>query len=232
MKYVPGLLVGQLSGKAGSTIASHNRNGSFLKVRTIPTNPNTDAQQAVRNRLAAASAAWRGLTSGQRAAWNAYATEVVLYDRQGVAYTPTGQQAFVSVNINTYTYSGSGTITTAVPIADAPAALLTMTVTAESASSLLSIAYTATPLGASTKLVIEATPCISPGINFIARNKYRQILVTSAAAASPAVATTAWVARYGETVEGKQIGVRAYVLTADGRASAPLTAVATVVNGA
>lgn len=83
--------------------------------------------------------------------------------------------------------------------------------------------YTATPLAAGTKLIFEATPMLSPGVTFIRRSLYKQILVTAAAAASPADLLASWNARYGAIVTGKKIGVRATVITSDGQRSAPLT---------
>lgn len=93
-------------------------------------NPNTVAQQNARNDFTVATKAWKALTAAQRAAWNAAAPGIILYDRLGRPYSPTGHQYFVSVNRTTFVYSGATTVTTAVPTATAPAALVTFTATA------------------------------------------------------------------------------------------------------
>lgn len=130
MKYTPGLMVGRLSRSAGNTTAAHNRNGSYLRNRVIPTNPSTGKQTAVRANLGATSSAWRGLTDAQRAAWGAFGANITRTDTLGESYTLTGQQAFILINRNLFTI-GNAAITDA-PAYAPPAALLTATVTATS----------------------------------------------------------------------------------------------------
>lgn len=86
----------------------------------------------------------------------------------------------------------------------------------------LSAAYTATPLAALTKLLVEATDQLSPGITFIAPSKFRQIFVSAAAAATPANILAGYNAKFGALISGKQIFFRFTVLTSDGQRSAPL----------
>lgn len=219
MKYAPGLMVGQLSGKSGSTVASRNRFGSYFKSRNMPVNPNTDSQQDQRNNLAAISAAWKSLTDAQRSAWIAATASVSLVDSLGIPYNPTGQQLFVSVNRNTFIYSGSSTITDDPPPLNPVTALTSISTSVASGPTVMSITFAASPLAASTKLVIEATPCLSPGINFIKRSLYRQIIISAAAAATPLNAASAYVAKFGEVVAGKRIFFRAYTLRSTGERS-------------
>jgi len=91
-----------------------------------------------------------------------------------------------------------------------------------------SVAYTATPLAASTKLLIECTPQLSAGVTFVGRSKFRQILVSAAAAASPANILSAYNAKFGALVSGKKIYVRCTAITSDGQRSAPLVSSVTV----
>ena len=86
----------------------------------------------------------------------------------------------------------------------------------------LSVAYTATPLAASTKLLVEATKQLSPGVAFMNKTWYKQIYVSAAAAASPANILSAYNAKFGALISGKRIGFRLTVLTADGQRSSPL----------
>jgi len=72
----------------------------------------------------------------------------------------------------------------------------------------LSIAYTATPLAAVTKLVVEATPQLSAGVTFIAPSRYRQIQVGGVAGASPLSILTAYNAKFGVLITGKRIAFR------------------------
>ena len=114
MKYVPGLLVGVLSRKAGSTVASHNRFGPYLRNRVIPVNPATTNQILYRTRLTGWSQAWRALTSTERAGWTALGATMSRLDSLGVSYTLTGLQAYTSLNVNLQVV-GAG------PLNDAPA---------------------------------------------------------------------------------------------------------------
>lgn len=83
----------------------------------------------------------------------------------------------------------------------------------------LSVAYTATPLAAGTKLVIEATRQLSAGINFQQRGAYKVISVTAAAAASPANILAAYIVIFGALISGTKILFRAYTINAAGVAS-------------
>jgi len=86
----------------------------------------------------------------------------------------------------------------------------------------LSAAYTASPLAAGTKALIEATRQMSAGITFVGRSEFKQLQVTAAAAASPANILAAYNAKFGALVSGKKIFVRITIITSDGQRSAPL----------
>lgn len=132
VKYTPGIMIGEASGKAGCVVASRNRNGAYLRTRTIPVNPRTSSQVNARNNFGAGSINWRSLTSGQRAAWIAAAAVIILFDSLGRAYTPTGLQYYVSCVRNIFVYDSTAALPTAPPTAAVPAALLTATITATS----------------------------------------------------------------------------------------------------
>lgn len=119
-----------MSGTAGSTVASRNRNGAYLRTRSIPINPNSLTQQNARNDLSVATKGWASLTDAQRAAFTAAAVNVHLFDSLGRPYTPTGHQYYVSINRTAYVYSGATTAVTTPPTAAAPPALVTSTITA------------------------------------------------------------------------------------------------------
>lgn len=72
----------------------------------------------------------------------------------------------------------------------------------------LSIAYTATPLAAGVKLIIEATPQLSAGVQVLPKSKLRVIQVTAAAAASPANVLSSYTAKFGSLVSGSKIFFR------------------------
>jgi hypothetical protein len=86
----------------------------------------------------------------------------------------------------------------------------------------LSVAFTATPTAALTKLVIEASPQLSAGINFIKPSMYRQIFVGAAASSSPSNILAAYNAKFGALVSGKKIFFRLWVVGSTGLRSQPL----------
>jgi len=132
VKYTPGPNIGEMSGKQGNTVASHNRFGPYFRCRVKPINSRTLGQNNARNNFKSASQAWRVLTAAQQAAYRVAATSVVKFDRLGRQYTPTGPELYVSQCRNIYDYDPTAALPTAPPTAAAPAALLTATVTATS----------------------------------------------------------------------------------------------------
>src|SRR5262249_57165743 len=82
-----------------------------------------------------------------------------------------------------------------------PPDLATVTVTLTAAA--FSIAYTATPLAASTRLFAFVSPQQSAGRKF--NGDYRLLTVSAAAAASTLVLTTAYTAKFGVPVVGNRV---------------------------
>ena len=86
----------------------------------------------------------------------------------------------------------------------------------------LSVAYTATPTAAGVKLVIEATAQKPAGRNYANKSWYRLVMVTAAAAASPANILSAYNAKFGPLISGKKIFFRFSTVNAAGQRSAYL----------
>ncbi len=90
----------QASGSLAGTVFSHNRGGMYVRARSIPTNPNTPFQQALRGFMTQLATAWSStLTPGQRAAWELYAANVPLIDRLGEPRTVTGLNMYTRSNV-------------------------------------------------------------------------------------------------------------------------------------
>lgn len=86
----------QASGSIAGTVFSHNQGGMYVRSRATPTNPNSEAQQAVRDGLREAVYQWQTLLSNnQRENWNTYAFNTPTFNRLGEATHKTGQQMFV-----------------------------------------------------------------------------------------------------------------------------------------
>lgn len=98
MKY-KSALVTQASGSLKGMTASHNRGGSYLRGRAIPTNPSTAKQSVVRGALRTLVNAWTSvLTALQRSQWKTYADNTPKTDTLGDSLLMTGQQAYIRGN--------------------------------------------------------------------------------------------------------------------------------------
>lgn len=90
----------QRSGKEGGSVWSHNAGGPYIRNRAIPTNPNTDAQVAVRNAITSISIAWnQTLTQVQRDAWDTYGLNVPWTNRLGQSINLKGLAHYIRCNV-------------------------------------------------------------------------------------------------------------------------------------
>lgn len=187
------------SGSLAGVTSSRNRFGQYRRTRATPVNPNSTAQGAVRARLAANAAAWRALTSAQRAGWVTLGNNMARTDALGQTYQLTGFQAYVSVN-NNNAAAGNSLVADA-PSIVTPSAIATVTITLTAAA--LSVAYTPTPLSAGERLFSYVSGQRSAGRTFEADT--RLLAVSAAAAASPANLYAAYVAKWGVPIVGQRI---------------------------
>jgi len=187
------------SGSYAGTTSSRNRFGQYVRNRSIPVNPSSVPQAAVRARLSNNAAAWRLLTDVQREGWASLGASITRNDALGTTYTLTGFQTYCMVNNNNL--AAGNAIVSAAPALTDPGTLLTATVTLTNAA--FSIAYTTTPLAAGVRLFSYASPQRSAGRFF--EGDYRLIAASAAAAASPANIFTAYSARLGTPVTGNKI---------------------------
>lgn len=149
--------------------------------------------------MATNAQAWRALTATQRTGWQDLGAQISRTDSQGTAYTLDGFMAYCSVNNNRLA-AGDAVLTDA-PIYTVPLAIATITPTITTAS--FSLAYTATPLPANTRLFWYAGPQRTAGRSF--EGDLRLISVTAAAAASPTNLLAAYQARFGTPITGNRI---------------------------
>lgn len=90
----------QRSGSIGGATWSHNSSGAYIRARSIPVNPNTDRQVAIRNLVKALAIAWQNtLTQVQRDAWDVYAANVDWTDSLGQAINLTGLNHYIRSNV-------------------------------------------------------------------------------------------------------------------------------------
>jgi len=93
-------LVTQASGSVGGLTFSHNQGGLYMRARSIPVNPNTAQQQAVRNFMSQLVAAWNdSLSAGQRATWDLYAFNTPVTSKLGEPINLSGLNMYVRSNV-------------------------------------------------------------------------------------------------------------------------------------
>lgn len=97
VKYGGGIIL--MSGSIAGNTFARNRYGSYVRARTIPTNPNTAAQQEVRAAIAWLTERWAStLTAAQRTAWTLYADSVSRLNRLGESMHLSGFNHYIRSN--------------------------------------------------------------------------------------------------------------------------------------
>lgn len=117
----------QASGSVGGLTYSRNRGGMYTRARTIPTNPNTAAQQVARSNFSNAVSLWSALTPAQQLAWDAYGDAIPVTNKLGDAIFLSGRSRFIQSNAFRLAAGLS-------PVADAPIDFSPVSVTAITAS--------------------------------------------------------------------------------------------------
>jgi hypothetical protein len=226
MKAKFGSIVVAGSGKIGGHVASRNRAGAYFRTKVTPINPSTSYQQTVRNRLAGLSSGWRALTAAQRATWNAAVQDYAKTDVFGDLQNPSGFNLYVRLNANLLAI-GESALTSA-PASAAVEAFTSLSVAAAEGADTLTLTFAAA-ISADHKVLVYATPALSPGKSFV-KSEYRLIEVLDNADVSPYSAETAYDAKYGAVgAAGQKIFVKlVQVNTATGQKGIPIEASAVI----
>ena len=190
------ILTDPRSGSYQGITSSRNRFGQYVRTRATPVNPRTVSQLLYRNNMSTSSAAWRNLSDAQRAGWTSLGALMTRTDSLGQTHTFNGFMAYTSVN-NNLAAGSTARVSDAPEFVTVPP-LLTAVITLTSAA--VSVAYTATPLAATTKLFSYVSPPQSAGRIF--NKNYRLLAISAAAAASPANLLAAYTAKFGVPVTG------------------------------
>lgn len=226
MKIKFGAIVVDGRGKIGGHVASKNRAGAYIRTKVTPVNPGTVCQAAVRNRFAAVSVAWRGLTAAQRILWNDAVAAFAKTDIFGDLRHPSGANLHQRLN-NNLLKIGEAVITVP-PVPAAVAGLESLSFTAANGGAM-TLAFAETPTVAGHVLVVKGTPAISPGISFV-KSELREFDELPAATATDYVATVPYEAKFGDIgAAGQKIIIEAfYVNMTTGQAGVPLQASAII----
>jgi len=210
-------LGGQLSGSVGGVVAGHNKGGQYLRNRSIPVNPNSERQLAVRQGLSAASINWRALTDAQRDAWGAYAAETPLVNSLGESITVSGFNMYVRTNAY-LTGIGQAQLTAA-PTSPGSSSLGTPAGTPFVASVADGVTFAVTGANATraSSCIVQYGPPLSAGVSFFKAPYSLFATVTMAATGFDELAQSD--AQYGILVVGQRRPFRVRSMDSTGRLS-------------
>lgn len=226
--FTAGPVAGQISGRVGAIVFSHNKGGPYIRNGTIPITSTTDPALAAKARITAASQAFRSLTTAQIQSWVVWAATNPVVNRLGKQITLSPISAYIQ--LNTRLLADGQAMISVPPLIPPPDPLLTYSQTYDIGVGAFAATFTATPLGANEKLWIEATVVDSAGIVHV-ENMLRWIGNSAAAQASPFDQESLVVARFGTLQVDQQVHFKLRVFdNATGLISAPLRASGAVVS--
>jgi hypothetical protein len=195
MKMKFGAIVTDGRGKIGGHVASKNRGGAYLRTKVTPANGKTVAQNAVRAIFTTLAQAWRGLTEGQRQAWNAAVTNFSRTNIFGDLINPSGINLFQRLNNNLLSIS-EGMISEP-PLPSEVGACVIQGISVVTSDDPFELTLSnAVPAGTNVK--VFATAPMSAGKSFV-KSEYRQICVLSPKPAVIVDIIDAYLEKFGST---------------------------------
>lgn len=206
-------------GSIAGVTYSRNRGGLYTRSRVVPTNPNSPAQQAVRNIMSQLTARWLStLTAAQRTAWDTYAASVQVRNKLGSLIYISGQNHYLRSNVPR--------LRAGLAVVDAGPAVLQLpefeapTFTASEATNSYSIGFDDTEAWASEEgaaLLIFEGRIVSASINYF-RGPYRFNSSIAGGSSLPASSPETVTSLFTLT-EDQRTNLRFRLTRADGRLS-------------
>ena len=211
----------QGSGSVGGMTVSHNAGGLYIRGRTIPTDPGSLFQTAVRNAMSQLTSRWSAvLTAAQRDAWDVYGSAVTVINKLGDATTISGLSHYVRSNVPRL-QAGLALVDDG-PTTFSLAPQEAMTNSASEATQLITVNFLDTQPWCDedgSSLLLYASRPQSPSINFF-KGPYRLAGTIDGDAITPPT-TPQTIAAPFPFLEGHRIFVQARMSLADGRLSTP-----------
>lgn len=216
MKYVPGPMFGQFSGSQGNTTASHNAGGSYVRNRTIPTNPATPSQTTARDLFTTLSKRWRILTSSQQSGWEQLAAIDPQQDTQGQTITLSGIAYYIKFNTQRNNV-GLARIDDAPSVVEQPPNLSNTSLTADGTGGALNSTVTVTDGTANNFVLAYLGPTTSPAQTFFGRSYFRVVnFIAGDSIGLPTMAHiteyeaifgSSWRTKVGDAITASLVGV-------------------------
>jgi len=200
-----GQIISEARGKIAGMVFSRNGSCSYVRQKVTPINPQTSAQQNVRNNLGAAAKAWAALTDAVKAQYESRKATFLKRNSMGDPVVLSGFGYFVALCRNAFSI-GSATPPT-FPGNTPGATPATLTATITHAPELLEITM-ANAIPATDKGLVFATPPMSLGKTFV-KNQYRLIRVLENADGAIVGITGGYTAKFGALPQtGEQCSIK------------------------
>lgn len=195
--FKPGLAVGQISGRIGGSVFSHNRGGAYVRNGAIPVKVVSDKALLLKASTTAAVQAWSALSAASRLQWETYAKANPTVNRLGALITLTGQNCYVGLN-SRLLYAGESAITVP-PVDAAPSGIVISDFTVDSGTGTTELTFTPDPLGTGLRLWVRAA-CVMSGAKSNIQNLLTTVLVGTAATQSPLDLESALINAFGTLI--------------------------------
>lgn len=208
-------IVDNISGKLNGTVFAKNKGGHYMRSKSMPSNPKTSFQTAVRARFGAIAQLWGALTQAQRNAWNAMASEFPYKNRLGDTKILSGFALHQKLNTNLAVIGKSAISNPPEPVS--PAGIVSLTLDANVAEGSFSVtaAFASGALSVPATAVIMATPPLREGVsNFDTQLREIGTAATSELTAGTDILTL-YQARFGTLFSGQKVGISVHTI-ADG----------------
>lgn len=213
-----GSIVTDGRGKLGGHVYAKNRGGNYVRTGTVPNNPQTSAQMAVRASFGQFSSMWSALTESQRNAWAEQAREHPRTNSVGTEIILSGKAYFQSVNQNLSTI-GEPMIEAPVEY-DQPNSVLELSVTFDETGRL---GIEGLADDDENPIVVLASPPVSAGTSYI-KNRLRVLDIVSPSSGQFGVNEAVYNALFGLPPVGSKVFAAAYAVSSSGAASPRLEA--------
>lgn len=217
-----GTLAGQVSGSIGATVFSHGRAGAYVRQRSIPVTSTTTYAMQAKERFAAASVHWGGMTEALRLSWGEWAKANPYTDRLGEKRTLDGHAAYCKLGTRLLIMGVA--LPSTPPAAAGPLALSVLSATGDIGAGVVSAVFTATPQPAGTCLWLWACVSDTASQKYV-KNRLKLVYTSGDAQTSPWDIQAVVEARLGTLVVGQQLTIQVAVCSAtNGQMSLPLRA--------
>lgn len=207
----------QASGSLSGTVFSHNAGGQYVRNRSIPTDPSSAFQVAVRNALGTLASAWTNLTDSERAQWATYGANVPIVNRLGDPINLSGIAQFIRSNAPRENFMGPTNRVTAAPSDfTLPSVILpTLTAAEQSPGAIDVVGGVQDPvLSATSPILVFCSKPQNASVNFF-KGPYRYV---GSLTGSPSASLTL----PDNIFAGQKLFVQYRRSLADGRLSTPL----------